>query len=286
MRILIAVLLFTCTRGFCQEPDAYTSALHYDYGSLYGNSSAWLSRHNADYKYTDKNLSLNAGVSVYETDYNNTSAADARAASITSLYTNVAYNLPLGDHWGIMAEAAPKLISELKNSGIKDLYPGFYAGFTYNPEKKYGVHITLGAGYNGYFGKYRFMPMVNLSGALSEKLSYNIGLPNTWFGYRLSDSHTLKAFASADGFYSRIGGAENIFGYSTAQNGNRYLEMSTINTGVEYVFSSGTEWSARLKTGYSIYNKLRVYENGGHSDTTFNNNLYFSAGFTYNLNFK
>jgi hypothetical protein len=122
-------------RAFCQEPDTYTSALHYDYSSLYGSSSAWLTRHNADYKYTGKNLSLNAGVSVYETDYNNTSSADARAASITSLYTNVTYNLQLGDNWGIKAEAAPKLISELKNSTIKDLYPGFYVGFTYNPEK-------------------------------------------------------------------------------------------------------------------------------------------------------
>jgi hypothetical protein len=284
MRIIIIVLLLFCITAAAQEPAA---TLGYDYSSIYNSTSAGLTRHNADFSLNSKPVKVSAGVSVYSIDYNQENAPYYSSAiqNITAIYTSATYNHTLNDNWAATVTFTPKVVSDLKKTGIKDVYPGFFAGFTYKPSEGKSTSLTFGAGYNGYFGKYRFMPVVNFSGNINDKASFNIGIPATWVSYKLSAAHSLKALVATDGFYSRFTVDETNSIYNTTATTHN-LEMVNINSGLEYGYHSGTEWMALIRAGYSLYNKLSMPYSGGVSDIGFKNNLYISAGFKYNLNFK
>lgn len=286
MRIVTAVLLLFSLAAIAQNPEpGHTGALTYDYSSMYNSTSAALTRHNAGFDYTVKKVALSAGVSAYGIDYNDTGYTATMPQNITSIYLSAGYNYGLSSNWSATATFTPKVVSDLKNTGIKDVYPGFFAGFTYKPSAGSTTSITFGAGYNGYFGKYRFMPVVNFKGNLTEKASFNLGIPASWIAYTFSDTHALKAFVTTDGFYSRFTTQTGSM-YPDAAKALRTMEMVNINSGVEYGYHSGKEWTALVRTGYSLYNKLEVPNSTGNNSIGFNNNLYLSAGFTYNLNFK
>jgi len=286
MRTLTAVLLLFSMAATAQNPEQEPiTALSYDYSSVYNSASASLTRHKAGFDYNIKQVTLSAGVSAYGIEYNNSGHTGAMAQNITSTYLSAGYDYTINSNWLATATFSPKLVSDFKGTGIKDVYPGFFAGFTYKPSAGSSTSLTFGAGYNGYFGKYRLMPIVNFKGNLTERASFNLGIPASWIAYKISATHSLKAFVASDGFYSRFTADTGAL-YPEAAKAIKSMEMVTINSGLEYAYHSGDEWTALVRAGYSIYNKLDVPLETGVPGIGFNNNLYLSAGFKYNLNFK
>jgi hypothetical protein len=286
MRIATVLLLFLFNAGAAQTHEQ-RAELYYDYSSIYNSTSASLTKHNMGVGYTANRISLLADVSLYGIDNNGSGNeyASGLTRNITALSLSAGYTHALNSHWDATAAFSPKLVSDLKNTGMTDVYPGFFAGFTYKPSPEKTTRLTFGAGYNGYFGKYRFMPVVNYSGMLSHSAIFNLGIPASWVAYKLSDTHSLKALVTTDGVYSRISTTTDAL-YPVVNTTAAHLEMVTVNSGLEYVYHSGTEWAAVLRAGYSLYNKLTLPQETGSAGIGFNNNLYLSAGFKYNLNFK
>lgn len=275
----LAVLLFVACVATAQETG---STLSYNYSSVYNKDASSLTQHNAGYKYDGGALALMAGVSAYGIDYGaSEEITTSSVQNITAIQAGIGYSHALTGTWKVTGEFTPELVSNLKDMGIKDLYPGFFAGFTYKPANGSETNLTFGAGYNGYFGKYRFMPVINYSDRLGGKMYFNLGIPATWVGYKFNDSHSLKAIVASGGFYSRITGSDAVYiGNNTRAQA---IEMINVNAGLEYGFASGREWTATVRTGYSLYNRLYIpYANNEH-DLGFKENVYLSAGFKYNL---
>ncbi|WP_116786905.1 DUF6268 family outer membrane beta-barrel protein [Flavobacterium psychrotrophum] len=276
-------LLLVALNGFAQET---VNSLNYDYTSLYNAGATSLTRHEAGYNLQAGSFTYTAGIAAYTFDYDmaDTNFSTNRIKDITTIKLGVAYTNAINTRWSAVANFTPQLTATLKNTEIKDIYPGFFAGIKYKNETG-TTALTMGVGYQGYFGKFRFMPIINYSGQLSTKLAFNVGIPATWLAYKFNDAHVLKAVAYADSFYSRIetGSATQYETPTTIKISG--LEMVTINTGLEYNYNAGKEWVGTFRTGSSVYNKLTIPGSGGY-DLGFNKNIYISAGFKYNLNFK
>jgi hypothetical protein len=282
LRYTLALLLVALT-GAAQET---ANSLNYNYTSLYNAGATSLTRHDAGYTLQAGHFKYTAGIAAYALDYDmtDTSVNTTNIKEITTIKAGISYTHTIGTKWDAVADFTPQLTSNLKNTGIKDIYPGFFAGVKYKNEAGTSS-LTMGVGYQGYFGKFRFMPVVNYSGQLGKKLSFNLGIPSTWLAYKFNDVHVLKAVAYADSFYSRIQTNGSTVYEMPETLKISALEMVTINTGLEYNYIAGKEWVGTLRTGYSIYNKLTIPGSGGY-DLGFNKNIYISAGFKYNLNFK
>ncbi|MFP9112637.1 DUF6268 family outer membrane beta-barrel protein [Flavobacterium sp. RHBU_3] len=279
-KFLAVLICITClATAQAQETG---STLSYNYSSVYNKNASSLSKHKADYQYKKGNLGLIAGISAYGIDYgSNEDITTDGVKNITAIQAGITYSHPLSETWKVTGEFTPQLVSNMKDVGIKDLYPDFFAGFTYKPGNNSETTLTFGAGYKGYFGKYRFMPVINYAGKLANKVYFNLGIPATWVNYKFNDVHSLKAIVSSGGFYSRITGSEPV--YIDNNTRAQAIEMISINAGLEYSFASGKEWEATVRGGYSLYNKLYIpYANTEH-DLGFKENIYLSAGFKYNL---
>lgn len=283
LRYALALLLVAFT-GFAQET---ANTLNYNYTSLYNAGATSLTRHEAGYTHSAGSFKYTAGIAAYGLDYDmeHNDFNTSNIQDITTIKAGITYTHALSSKWNGIAEFTPQLTSNLKNTTIKDLYPGFLAGVNYKNESG-TTSLTMGVGYQGYFGKYRFMPVVNYSGELGKGLTFNLGIPSSWLAYKIADAHTLKAVAYADSFYSRIAGNNTLYDATRGTVKISRLEMVTINTGLEYNYTAGKEWVGIVRAGYSIYNKLTIPEGSGGHDLDFNKNIYISAGFKYNLNFK
>lgn len=281
LRYTLALLLVALS-GFAQET---ANSLNYNYTSLYNAGATSLTRHEAGYNLEAGNFKYTAGVAAYGLDYDmaDTEISTNNIKDITTIKLGVTYSHNINTKWSAVAAFTPQLTSNLKNAGIKDIYPGFFTGVIYKNEAG-TTSLSIGVGYQGYFGKFRFMPIVNYSGQLTEKLAFNVGIPATWLAYKFNAVHTLKAVAYADSFYSRIETGSTTQYEMPATIKISALEMVTINTGLEYNYTAGKEWMGTVRTGYSVYNKLTIPGSGGY-DLGFNKNIYISAGFKYNLNF-
>lgn len=283
---LVYFFLLLATAVSAQETGA---SLGYNYAALYNAEATSFTRHQADFsskEYTRGNstLSYNLGISAYSFDYdaNNPAYNSDGLKYISAVSAGVGYRYKVTDKWSAAATFTPKLISDFKNSGIQDIYPGFTAGAHY---KSGSTTLEVGVGYQGYFGKYRFMPVINYAGKLGSHIAFNLGIPATWIEFKANATHAVKAMAYSEGFYSRISGSSTIVenGISSAI---KAMELVTVNTALEYNYTSGADWVASIRGGYSIYNKLSLPLQYGDQSLNLNKNIFISAGFKYFLNFN
>jgi len=287
-RIFAALLLLFVYTGYTQD---MTNSIKYDYSTIHNNGSTSVNKHFAEINYVQglKNDTLvyTAGISAYNVSYDMAAPVTTNNLQhITALKLGITYLHNLGNSWKGMATFTPQVVSNFKSTGIQDVYPGFFIGARKTIGGSKASVLTFGGGYNGYFGKYLFMPVANYYKKLNEKLSFNVGIPSTDVTYKITTQHVVKAIAFADAFYSKLRG-EN-FMYSTPNVGLKLkaIEMLTLNGGLEYNYISAQNWIGTLRAGYSFYNKLTLNDshNNDH-DINFNNNMYLSVGFKYNLNF-
>jgi len=284
------VLFYTCA-GYTQET---TNALDYNYTSLYNAASASLSSHTAGITLkqdlTKGSLTYTAGVAAWNIDYKMTGNDfnTANLENITIVKLGIAYRYKLDDDWDGIAEFTPQFTSNFKNSSLKDLYPGFMVGLRQTTTGEKASELTIALGYKGYFGKFMLMPIINYHQRVNKKLSYTLGIPTIDLAYAITNTHVLKAVVFADAFYSKTGGANYI--YDAGQDTNitiSGLEMVNVTAGLEYNYLSQANWTGSIKAGYSFYNTLKLETPGGTNiNKDLNNNIYISAGFKYNLNFK
>jgi len=289
-KLFAALLLLVTDASYTQE---ITNSFKYDYTTLHNSGSTSVARHFAEFNFTQhlqsSSLLYSAGVSNYsiQNDALITPFNGNTLEGVTSFKAGITYTFILNDKWKGIAAFTPELNTNFKVTSIKDLYPGFFAGASKATSGESPSTLTVGVGYKGYFGKFRFMPVINYSKKINEKISYNLGIPATEFAYRFNIKHTLKSVVFADAIYTRIGGEDYIF--DALQNTDvkiSKLEMLSLNAGLEYNYLSADDWIANIKTGYSFYNSLTVSkQTGGDTNINFNNSLYISVGFKYNLNF-
>jgi len=285
-RLFAALLLLVTGAGYSQE---ITNSFKYDYTTQHNSGSASFTRHFAQFNYTqhfaESKLLYTAGVSLYNVESNRltTPFNGSTIEGITSLKVGVSYLFKIGGAWEGVASLTPELNTNFEGAGIKDVYPGFFVGVTKTTTGSSPSTLTMGVGYKGYFGKYRFMPIINYYKKVNEKISYNLGIPATEFAYKLGTRHTLKSIVFADAIYTKIGGDNYVNDGLQDNNATKIntLEMLTVNAGLEYNYLSADGWIGTLKTGYSFYNNLEV----NNTNINFNNSLYISIGFKYNLNF-
>lgn len=287
-RIFAALLLLFVYTGYTQD---ITNSIKYDYSTIHNSGSTSLNKHFAEINYVQgikkDTLVYTAGVSAYNVSYDMAAPVTTdNLQNVTALKLGITYLHSLGYNWQGVATFTPQLVSNFKSTGIQDVYPGFFIGARKTTGGSKTSVLTFGAGYNGYFGKYLFMPVANYYKQLNEKLSFNVGIPSTNITYKITPQHVVKAIAFADAFYSRLRGENFIYSMPDTALKLKAIELLTLNGGLEYNYISGQNWTGTLKAGYSFYNKLTLSDthNNNH-DINFNNNMYLSVGFKYNLNF-
>jgi hypothetical protein len=285
-RLFAAFLLLVACAGYSQE---ITNSFKYDYTTLQNSGSTSVTRHFAQFNYNQhfagSTLLYTAGTSLY-TMHNSMFVSPLNGNTlegITSIKAGVSYTFKLSGIWEGIASFTPELNTNFKGAGIKNVYPGFFVGVCKTTTGSSPSTLTMGVGYKGYFGKFMFMPIINYYKKVNEKISYNLGVPSTEFAYKLGKKHTLKSVVFADAIYTKIGGDNYVYDGLLNNNTQKIntLEMLTINAGLEYNYLSAEDWIGTFKTGYSFYNKLTV----NNTNINFNNSLYISLGFKYNLNF-
>ncbi|TRW26399.1 hypothetical protein FMM05_03190 [Flavobacterium zepuense] len=289
-KLFAALLLLVTGAAYTQE---ITNSFKYDYTAMHNSGSTSVTRHFAEFNFTqhlqNSSLLYTAGVSNYTIQNNAliTPFNSSTLEGVTSIKAGITYMFPLSGNWKGVASFTPEVNTNFEGTSIKDLYPAFFVGVSKTTSGESPSTLTVGVGYKGYFGKFRFMPVINYSKKVNEKISYNLGIPATEFAYKFNTKHTLKSVVFADAIYTRIGGEDYIF--DALQNTDvkiSKLEMLSLNAGLEYNYLSADDWIATIKGGYSFYNSLTVSkQTGGDTNVNFNNSLYISIGFKYNLNF-
>ncbi|KAF2516320.1 hypothetical protein E0W68_12365 [Flavobacterium salilacus subsp. salilacus] len=287
----VLILLVFAMQGYSQET---ASAIKYNYSAFYDASSTTLVNHNAvaNFKqnFSKSSIAYTGTFNAYGFEY---AMADvpftvAGLENINSLELGITYTQKTGNNWSIIAAVTPEVVADFESGiALKDIYPGFFAGAGYTTSDKKS-HLTFGAGYKGYFGKYRLLPIVNFSRKVNEKLFYTIGIPATSLSYTINQKHRIKSEITADGFYSRIRG-DNYF-YNIGQSTELKidaLQMVMVTGGVEYNYTSDDNWIASFKVGHNLYNSLDAIDGQDKKhEIGFNNDIKISVGFIYNINFN
>uniref|UniRef100_UPI004048A3E0 DUF6268 family outer membrane beta-barrel protein n=1 Tax=Mariniflexile sp. TaxID=1979402 RepID=UPI004048A3E0 len=186
-------------------------------------------------------LSINLGMDFYEFYY----GKDYRFSTTNlSKFNDLSYGLkyiyPLADKWKLNTQAKVSLVSNsISSISNKDLFVGGEVSVT----KRLGAEnttesITLGVNYTTVTGEPRFLPTINYTKQVNDKLSYGIGFPKTYAEYKLNDLSTFKSLLLINGAYFNLSAPVSIDADSNANKSS----FSSTSLMLEYNYKMDDNW--------------------------------------------
>lgn len=226
----------------------------------------------------------NFGVDFYELNYGKDYGfSTTNVSKFNDLSYGLKYIYPLADTWKLNTQAKVSLVSNLISSiSNKDLFVGGEVSVT----KQLGTEnttesITLGVNYTTITGEPSFLPTINYTKQVNDKLSYGIGFPKTYAKYKLNDLSSFKSLLSINGAYFNLSAPVSI---NAASNANK-ASFSSTSLMLEYNYKMDDNWVILFKGGYSLSNKYILLNSDNNKVFDFNTTPkpIFSAGLKFNL---
>jgi len=229
------------------------------------------------------------GADYHHFNYNESSFSENIDAFYNlNLRTLIQYRL--SKSWTINALAMPHILSNLKSNLRTDDLRINGILFAEKIFKKKGannfVSISFGVGYLTLAGETRINPSINLIARVNDKLSFVLGIPNTYLQYDFNNKHTLKLLGNLNDFSANI---SNPFFVSQNNLSMAKTAVSTkISAGLEYNYWLTNNFGVMLKGVYSVYDQYELQDSGENTIYDFDSELkpFFTVGIKYRLKNK
>ena len=104
--------------------------------------------------------------------------------------------------------------------------------------------FSFGVGYQTLFGKTSIVPTLHLKGHLQKKLSFALGLPNSYIKYDLNWQHTIAIIAAINDF-------------ETVSKPNK-LVYGSVDIGLKYMFWLNTHWALTTQLSYPVFQTHKI----------------------------
>ncbi|CAM1348227.1 DUF6268 family outer membrane beta-barrel protein [Tenacibaculum halocynthiae] len=176
-------------------------------------------------------------------------------------YYNVNYSLlakyRISRNWSINTLIMPHLVGDF-NQKIKTddfkINGILFAEKRFNTKNKNTYFIlSFGVGYLTLSGENTVNPVVNIMGNINNKISFAVGLPNTYVKYNFNKKHSLKVLGDLNDFTARIN-TKTIVKKSDSQNIKRSV-CTTVSVGAEYNYWLSRSIGIMLRGTYSVFEK-------------------------------
>lgn len=200
------------------------------------------------------------------------------------IYYALTYSYPLKKNWRLTARVNPTMASNLKGklSSEDILFNGGVLATKRWGNFKKGSSLTFGVVYATLSGKPGVIPIVGFSQKLSNRFSYTIGFPSTFFNYNLNAKHSFRIGIKQQGFYTNISGDN-----SPVINGEEAQKVQFRNflANLDYKYKLTKTWSLNTSVGYSFSNTYSLLDADKDElyDFNINNRPFFSIGISYNI---
>lgn len=198
---------------------------------------------------------------------------------------SMGYTFPMNNNWRFGARAGGVLASNFQNGKAQkeDLFAAASFYFIKDVEEPLdgkAWRLILGVQYANTAGRPFPLPYINYYKEFTPDWSYSIGLPKMNLKYRFNERHNMQAYASLDGFFGNLqddiptndGIADNI-------------SMTTAMTGLGYEYCFTTRLSLYAYAGYTIFNDIRLRDDGRNNVKTINrdNSFYSRIGIKFKI---
>ncbi|WP_299123315.1 DUF6268 family outer membrane beta-barrel protein [uncultured Tenacibaculum sp.] len=181
-------------------------------------------------------------------------------------YYNVNYSLlaqyRISRNWSLNALFMPHVIgnfnekvtnNDFKINGILFAEKRFISKNT----KNYYV-LSFGVGYLTMSGKTMVNPIVNFMGSINEKLTFGIGVPNTYVKYNFNKRHAIKLLGDLNDFTVNINKPLLL-----NQPNNTIIDKSvftTVTAGIEYNYWINKNIGFMIRATHSVYEKYEFQD--------------------------
>ncbi|WP_435263666.1 DUF6268 family outer membrane beta-barrel protein [Tenacibaculum sp. nBUS_03] len=179
-------------------------------------------------------------------------------------YYNVNYSLlaqyRISRNWSINTLIMPHLVGNFNQKITVDDFKIngiLFAEKRFNTKNK-NTYFTLafGLGYLTLSGENTINPVVNIMGNIKNKISFAIGLPNTYVKYNFNDKHSLKVLGDLNDFTTRIN-TRVIVNQPDYQKVKRSV-FTTVSVGAEYNYWLNKSIGVMLRATYSLFEKYEI----------------------------
>lgn len=229
------------------------------------------------------------GVDYHHFKYNNTQFFE----DINEVYN---FNLSalirycLSKSWTMNILAMPHVLSNLKsNLQTDDLRINgifFIEKIFKKKESNNFFSLSFGVGYLTLAGKTKINPAINIMAKVNEKLSFVLGIPNTYVQYDFNNKHSLKFLGDINDFSANISTP-----FYTIENNLAKVKtvvLTKISIGIEYNYWLSNNWGMMFKGLYSVHDQYELQDSNENTIYDFNSELkpYFTLGIKYRLKNK
>ncbi|PKV51025.1 hypothetical protein ATE84_3094 [Aquimarina sp. MAR_2010_214] len=191
----------------------------------------------------------------------------------TDRFYNINYSLLLkykiSENWSFNALTMPHIISNLKgNIEADDLNINgiVFIEKTFHKKNSTGYYkLTFGAGYLTMAGKTSITPTVNLMARVNDKLSFVLGIPNTYIKYNLNDKHSIKFLGDLNDFSANLNTPIHLRNTEI----DRAIYTS-ISAGLEYNYSINSSLGIMARGLYSVYDNYELQDSNENTVFDFN----------------
>ncbi|WP_109852931.1 DUF6268 family outer membrane beta-barrel protein [Aquimarina sp. AU58] len=178
-------------------------------------------------------------------------------------------NYKISKNWSFNVLAMPHIISNLEGNMEAD---DFNINGIVFIEKKFGkknatgyYKLTFGAGYLTMAGKTRINPTINLMAKVNDKLSFVLGVPNTYIKYNLNDRHSIKLLGDLNDFSANLNTPIHL--RNTEIDRAIYTSVSA---GLEYNYWMTNNLGIMVRALYSVYDNYDLQDPNENTVYDFN----------------
>ena len=203
-----------------------------------------------------------------------------------SLRLNLMFRKPMKNNWTLGASISPAISSTL-------LEPLSNKDFVFNSfvnlnkawvKNELKSRLSFGLGFGTLFGSPRLFPIISYYKELSEKSSFNVGLPSTGYYHKINSRNSIEFTINPQGFFSN--NSSSIIDSENGKINNSKIQFIGLNMGLGYNLKFEDNWVTRFKLGYSPLNSMEITNEEGKSirDLETDQSIFLQVSISFNLN--
>lgn len=201
-------------------------------------------------------------------------------------YYNLNYSLlaqyRISKSWSINGLFLPHIIGDFNNELTREdlnINGILFAEKRFQSKRNKNYYVlSFGVGYLTLSGKTVVNPVVNFMGSINNKITFVVGLPNTYVKYNFNKKHSLKFLGDLNDFTIRVDKS-----FTQGQLNNVIVDRSiftTVTAGIEYNYWFTKNIGVMARATHSLYERYNFKDANGNVLYEYDTNLraYFTLG--------
>jgi len=196
------------------------------------------------------------------------------------------YDHTINDKWAFGIEFSPLITSTFASSLHSDaiVLASQVEVRRLLGEKTKPSYVSLGLAYGTELGTPRIYPTLSYFNTVNEKLSYKLGFPETALYYSLNTQNKFDFTITPQSLYT-VHNESLYTNSSEALGSNSYLEYTSLQLSLRYLFDFKNNWTSFFKVGYSTSTTMKIKDiNTDNTVYDFEADDGFMVGFGLNFN--